>query len=346
MGQPRGALAHLDTIVREHVAPAVRAAGGKGGARGPWRFGDATDGWVVLAVQRNRWNTAAEAGLWINEAVWPPGTFEWLRGQAHESQRGSLRPFAAGDAPLNSRPAEVLGPDVDPNAHSVELREDATPEEVAAAGQRLAAYATAALSWSRAMRDPERFAERALETGELTYAVVSLRAACPRSPLLAPALDARTAAFQRDPRPVELGPTLRSWRAEAGLVDVELPAFWHTLMRRGPYRQYSSPRAMLDAGIGSGAEIHFADGTYRLPVRSDVPGEDTVRRWAEDRRANPVGEGVVEDPPEWLVWETWLDAVDDTHDSGPAARRQRRLRVPKMLRAISRPITAAADRAT
>lgn len=341
MGPPRGALAHLDTIVRDHVTPALRDAGAKGGLRGPWRLGGPQDGWVVVAVQRDRWNSKAEAGLWVLLGVWPRGTFERFRENAPTN--GEKYPFAAGGAPLQGWPTVVLGPDADPNAHSIELRSDSTPAEVTAAGESLTAYLRAALTWGLAHRDPELAAEHALHSGaDLAYAAATLRAARPDSPLLATVLDTLTARFQRDPRPIELAPELARWRADAGLPEVRLPWCWHQAML-GPQHRSESPRADFQAGLGTALRMCFADGSDREVSPVDLPDVSMLRRWAEQRAASPVGDGVVMNPPDWLVWERWLDLPEVPQPPPP---RQRRLRVPKMLRAISRPITAAADRAT
>jgi len=150
-------------------------------------------------------------------------------------------------------------------------------------------------------------------------AVAALLARHPDWPGLDPTLDRLTAEFQRDPGPIELHPVIRRWRRERGLPDVPLPTWVRYASRPYGNRAHNSPRAELLAGIGTGVEFRFADGTTRLPRAEDLPDANLIRRWREDSRQAHLPAGVLQELPEWLPYAEWL-----TDPPPPATVTQRR----------------------
>jgi hypothetical protein len=140
--------------------------------------------------------------------------------------------------------------------------------------------------------------------------VAALLAGHPDWPELDPALDRLTAAFQRDPRPIELHPVLQRWRRERGLPEVPLPPWSRYASRPAGNGTLDSPRAELRAGLGTAVEFRFADGSTRLPRAEDLPDADQIRRWREEARRAPLTEGVLHELPEWLPYAGWLEAPE------------------------------------
>ncbi len=138
------------------------------------------------------------------------------------------------------------------------------------------------------------------------FAVAALLARYPDSPGLDPTLDRLTAAYQRDPRPIELQPVIRRWRRERGLPEVPLPAWSRYASRPYGNRAHDSPRSELLAGIGGKVESRFADGTTLLPRAEDLPDADQIRRWREQSRHAPLPEGVLHELPG--AYAGWLDS--------------------------------------
>ena len=300
---------HLATI-RKAVGTVLRRRGFRTVSKRNWARGGDVEGWVVVGWQGDKWNTKAQAEASLSVAVWPPGTREHL-----EELRGTeVEPFMAANAPVLGTARQVTR---DPAADTYTVVADMSDNELAVQVERAKAFAEAMVAWAETMLDARVSATLMRDN----YAVAALLARDPDWPGLDSTLDRLTAAFQRDPRPIELHPVLQRWRRERGLPEVPLPDWSRYASRSNGTRPLDSPRAELIAGIGTAVEFRFADGTNRLPRAEDVPDAELIDRWRQERRRAPLPAGVLHELPEWLPYAEWLD-VDATPPLTTVARKR------------------------
>lgn len=289
------ALDHLKAL-RKEVTATVRPLGYRVASGGQWRRGDDESGWTFLTWRGDRRNTKAEAGVSLWAAVWPAGTREHLsRLRGHHVDAA-----AAADAPLIGTARDVVG---DAAAGNFDVRADEDPATLADLGARAVDVARRLAAWAETMVDPRVSAPSMRED----MAVASLLVCDPESAEIDLLLDQLTAGFQRAPRPFALRPFIEEWRAGRGLAPVPLPQWFRPMASRPPHPAVRSPRDEFLAGIGTAVDFQYADGTTRKPCAEDLPDEQTLVRWREERRASPVPDGVLSTLPEWLPYADWLD---------------------------------------
>ena len=286
---------HLATI-RKAVGVVLRRRGFRADAPRLWRRGDDGEGWLVADWQGDKWNTKTAAEASLSVAVWPPGTREHLS----ELCGRAVEPFVAANAPVLGTGRKVTG---DPTADTYPVAADMTHDELAEQVRRAEAFAEVMVAWAGTMLDA-RVSAPSMRDGN---AVAALLAAHPDWQGLDPTLDRLTAAFQRDPRPIELHPVIQRWRRERDLPEVPLPAWSRYASGPNGNGTLDSPRAELLAGIGTAVEFRFADGSTRLPRAEDLPDAALIRRWREESRRTPLPAGVLHELPEWLPYAGWLD---------------------------------------
>jgi hypothetical protein len=239
-------------------------------------------GWVVLALVGSRHNTPDLVEFYGEAACWPPGTWEF-QCEFDGRDPGGDQPYAAANVPidLDSRipvpgapalPEWRLGRDVDP----------------ALLADEVVAWARGAVARARTCCDDVDQALVELVDGpgwrgwRPTYAIAMLRATAPDHPRLPEIVEAKTASWRADPRPIGLRPYLEQWRAGAGLPAVALPTFWSASMLPHAVERFGSAQAAFRAGIGT--TFHFADGlTSDEPpqgwLEEAPPPEPTKRGW-------------------------------------------------------------------
>lgn len=288
---PRALLA---LVRRERLHPVFRDRGYSAQGRRTWWLGGPDAGWVVAELVGDRHNRA-DVGSWhVQIAVWPPGTWEFFSRDWTDDP--PTVPLSGGPPPVTAGSLQPGTPGPGPD---LALHTGMDPAEVHRAADALVSYLATALPWAETMR-------RADSSAHLIHQplrTVALRAA--RSPLLLESLEELTAGFQRDPRPVTLGPTLATWRAEAGLPAVPLPQWWQVHMLPATAQRDQSPLDLFAQGIGTTPRM-LADGTQE-PMRADLlPGSRQLEVWRGEARRRPVGDGVLLDPPPWLVWQGYL----------------------------------------
>jgi hypothetical protein len=311
---------HLATI-RKGMGAVLRRHGFRVDSKRSWRRGDDEDGYVVVAWLGDRWNTKEAAEASVHAAVWPPGTREHLT----RLWGSEVEPFVAVNAPVFGAGDAVVG---DPSADTFAVTATTAEGEVAELVTRAQAYAETLVAWAELMLDARASAPSMHDQ----HAVAALMARHPDWPGLDTVLDRLTAAFQRDPRPIELHPVIREWRRERGLPDVPLPAWSRYASRPYGNRPCDSPRAELLAGLGTGVEFRHADGTVRLPQPEDLPDAVRIARWREEARRSPLPDGVLHELPEWLPYAAWLDEPGASAESeapvptGPTPSSRGRLR--------------------
>ena len=283
--------------IRTAVGAVLRRQGMRTRSKGTWCRGDDADGWVLVTLRGDKWNTKADAEGSLFVAVWPPGTRE------HRSELAGVEvePFVAVNAPLFAAAGTIVG---DSSAGDYPVAADMTTVALTEQVSRAEGFAAAALAWADEMLDARVSAPSMRDSD----ALAALLARHPDWPGIDGTLDRLTAAFQRDARPIELHPVIVRWRRERGLVEVPLPA-WSRYASRRVYDSgtVDSPRAELLAGIGTEVEFRFADGTTRLPRAEDLPDAGQIERWREASRVAPLPAGVLHKLPEWLPYASWLD---------------------------------------
>ena len=185
---------HLATI-RKAVGAVLHRHGFRTDSPRLWRRGDDVEGWLVVAWQGDKWNTKTAAEASLSVAVWPPGTREHLG----ELRGREVEPFVAANAPVLGTGRKVTG---DPTADTYPVAADMADDELAEQVRRAEAFAEVMVAWAVTMLDA-RVSAPSMRDGN---AVAALLAGHPDWPGLDPTLDRLTAAFQRDPRPIELHP--------------------------------------------------------------------------------------------------------------------------------------------
>ena len=243
----------LTHVVRALVSPRLRSDGFARSGH-TWRRGDAEQGWVLVQLQGNRYNTADRLEVTVNTAVWPAGT--WDVHCAVAGQDAADRPYVAGDAPVFARPREIA-PDLAPEGSWWHL--DAGTDLAQWGAQLVEFVAGAAVPWGVGLLDAEAAVER-LTTGgrvwDLVYALGVLGRA--RSHQVAAVAEDLTRVWVADPRPITLRPHLLEWRRTAGLPDVALPEVWSPSMAPEMVTRFGSAEAARAAGVG--VWMHSWDG--------------------------------------------------------------------------------------
>jgi hypothetical protein len=305
---------HLAAI-RKAIGAELRPRGFRVRSQRTWVLGGDEAGWVVVAVMGDKWNTKQAAEASLVASVWPPGTREH-----HSELAGTeVTVHAWGGSPVMATGQRVGN---DPGAGTFAVTAAMPADELAPLLARAQAHAATLAEWGERMLDA-RASAPAMRDDD---AVAALLARHPGSPDLDPTLDRLTARFQRDPRPIELHGIIRRWRGERGLPAVPLPA-WSRFASR-PYAggRLGSPRDELLAGIGTGVEFRFPDGTVRPPRPEDLPDAAVLARWREESRRAPAPDGVLHQLPEWLPYAGWLELAPAPEPVGSAAPPRRRWR--------------------
>ena len=286
---------HLATI-RKAIGADLRRRGFRVKSPRTWILGDDGSGWVVVALVGDKWNTKQVAEASLGASVWPPGTRE------HQSElyATEVAPHAWGGSPVMATGQRV---GEEPGAGTFAVTAAMATDAVAALVARAEAHAGALAEWGVRMLDARASAPLMREDD----AVAALLTRHPDSPDVDPTLDRLTARFQRDPRPIELHGIIRRWRRERGLPEVPLPAWSRYASRPHAGGRLGSPRDELLAGIGTGVEFRFADGTVRSPRPEDLPDAAVLTRWREESRRAPAPDGVLAELPEWLPYAGWLE---------------------------------------
>lgn len=274
----------------------LRAHGYRVANKRTWSQGDAEFGWSLVWWEGDKWNTKQEAEASLNVAVWPTGTAEH-----HAAWSGSdTAPYAAWNSPVGGDADVITGVRAQGTyAVTADMTAGALAEEVA----RAEAFTDVLARWAATQLDARASAPLMRRQG---YAVAALLAREPVPAEVDAEIDWITARFQRDPRPLALGPIIASWRAERGLSSVPLPEWSRWQDRVGSVR---APRNLLDDGVGR--KVTHVSGASRVLRPEDLPDEPTLDRWRAEREAKPEGDGVLDALPPWLPFIGWLEPLPD-----------------------------------